>query len=41
VQVLATHVFPFEDAAVAYAAVDRGESGLLHAALSYRQPCYE
>jgi 2-desacetyl-2-hydroxyethyl bacteriochlorophyllide A dehydrogenase len=41
VQVLATHVFPFEDAAVAYAAVDRGESGLLHAAFSYRQPCYE
>jgi len=36
VQVLATHVFPFQDAALAYAAVDRGESGLLHAALSYR-----
>ena len=36
VQVLATHVFPFKDAALAYAAVDRGESGLLHAALSYR-----
>jgi 2-desacetyl-2-hydroxyethyl bacteriochlorophyllide A dehydrogenase len=41
VQVLATHVFPFEDAALAYATVDRGEPGLLHAALSYRQPCYE
>ncbi|MDQ3761784.1 MAG: zinc-binding dehydrogenase [Actinomycetota bacterium] len=40
VHVLATHVFPFEDAAAAYAAVDRGEPGLLHAALGY-QPCYE
>jgi 2-desacetyl-2-hydroxyethyl bacteriochlorophyllide A dehydrogenase len=36
VQVLASHVFPFEDAAAAYAAVDRGEPGMLHAALSYR-----
>jgi 2-desacetyl-2-hydroxyethyl bacteriochlorophyllide A dehydrogenase len=36
VQVLASHVFPFEDAAAAYAAVDRGEPGILHAALSYR-----
>jgi hypothetical protein len=41
VQVLATHVLPFEDAALAYATVDRGEPGLLHAALSYRQPCCE
>jgi 2-desacetyl-2-hydroxyethyl bacteriochlorophyllide A dehydrogenase len=40
VQVLATHVFPFDDAATAYAAVDRGEPGLLHAALDYRL-CYE
>jgi 2-desacetyl-2-hydroxyethyl bacteriochlorophyllide A dehydrogenase len=40
VRVLATHVFPFEDAAAAYAAVDRGEPGLLHAALDYRS-CYE
>lgn len=35
VEVLATHVFPFEDAAAAYAAVARGEPGLLHAALGY------
>jgi 2-desacetyl-2-hydroxyethyl bacteriochlorophyllide A dehydrogenase len=36
VQALATHVFPFTDAAAAYAAVDRGEPGLLHAAFDYR-----
>ncbi|HEX6403263.1 MAG TPA: zinc-binding dehydrogenase [Pseudonocardiaceae bacterium] len=36
VQGLATHVFPFEDAAAGYAAVDRGEPGLLHAAFDYR-----
>lgn len=36
VQTLATHVFPFTDAAAAYAAVDRGEPGLLHAAFDYR-----
>ncbi len=41
VRFLATHVFDFEDAAAAYAAVDRGEPGLLHAALGYRQPCYQ
>jgi threonine dehydrogenase-like Zn-dependent dehydrogenase len=35
-QALATHVFPFEDAAAGYAAVDRGEPGLLHAAFDYR-----
>jgi 2-desacetyl-2-hydroxyethyl bacteriochlorophyllide A dehydrogenase len=33
--VLATSEFPFADAAGAYAAVDRGEPGLLHAALRY------
>jgi threonine dehydrogenase-like Zn-dependent dehydrogenase len=33
---LATHEFAFEHAADAYAAVDRGEPGLIHAALSYR-----
>jgi 2-desacetyl-2-hydroxyethyl bacteriochlorophyllide A dehydrogenase len=32
---LATNEFAFEDAAEAYAAVDRAESGLLHAALRY------
>ena len=36
VQGLATHAFPFEDAAAGYAAVDRGEPGLLHAAFDYR-----
>jgi 2-desacetyl-2-hydroxyethyl bacteriochlorophyllide A dehydrogenase len=36
VQALATHVFPFTDAAAGYAAVDRGEPGLLHAAFDYR-----
>ena len=35
VDVLATHEFPFERAAEAYAAIDRGEPGLLHAALRY------
>jgi 2-desacetyl-2-hydroxyethyl bacteriochlorophyllide A dehydrogenase len=33
--VLATHTFPFECAPDAYAAVARGEEGLVHAALSY------
>jgi 2-desacetyl-2-hydroxyethyl bacteriochlorophyllide A dehydrogenase len=33
---LATHEFPFEGAADAYAAIDRGEPGLIHAALRYR-----
>ena len=32
---LATHAFPFADAARAFAAVDGGEAGLLHAALCY------
>jgi 2-desacetyl-2-hydroxyethyl bacteriochlorophyllide A dehydrogenase len=32
---LATHEFPFEQAAEAYAAVDRGEAGLIHAALAF------
>jgi 2-desacetyl-2-hydroxyethyl bacteriochlorophyllide A dehydrogenase len=32
---LATHEFPFERAAEAYAAVDRGEPGLIHATLRY------
>jgi 2-desacetyl-2-hydroxyethyl bacteriochlorophyllide A dehydrogenase len=34
-QVLATHVFPFADAAAAYAALACGEPGLLHAAFDY------
>lgn len=32
---LATHEFPFERAADAYAAIDRGEPGLIHATLRY------
>jgi threonine dehydrogenase-like Zn-dependent dehydrogenase len=32
---LATHEFPFADAAAAFAALDRGDEGLLHAALRY------
>ena len=32
---LATHEFPFEAAADAYAAIDRGEPGLIHATLRY------
>ncbi|MCO6005506.1 zinc-binding alcohol dehydrogenase [Actinoallomurus purpureus] len=32
---LATHTFPAERAADAFAALDRGEEGLMHAALSY------
>jgi 2-desacetyl-2-hydroxyethyl bacteriochlorophyllide A dehydrogenase len=32
---LATHMFPFADAARAFAAVDGGEAGLVHAALCY------
>ena len=32
---LATHTFPFEQAADAYAALDRSEEGLVHAALEY------
>jgi 2-desacetyl-2-hydroxyethyl bacteriochlorophyllide A dehydrogenase len=34
--VLATHEFPFERAAEAYARLDRKEDGLIHAALRYR-----
>jgi 2-desacetyl-2-hydroxyethyl bacteriochlorophyllide A dehydrogenase len=33
---LATHEFPFEEAADAYAAIDRGQPGLIHATLRYR-----
>jgi 2-desacetyl-2-hydroxyethyl bacteriochlorophyllide A dehydrogenase len=33
--VLATHVFPFEQAAEAYRCVDRGQNDLIHAALRY------
>ncbi len=33
---LATHEFPFKDAASAYEAIDRGEPGLVHAAMWYR-----
>ena len=33
---LATHEYPFERAPEAYAAVDRGEEGLVHAVLAYR-----
>jgi hypothetical protein len=36
VQALATHEFAFEEAAGAYAALDRGDPGLVHAALRYR-----
>ena len=32
---LATHEFPFDRAAEAFAAIDRGEEGLVHAALRY------
>lgn len=35
-QALATHMFPFDDAAAGYAALARGEPGLLHAAFDYR-----
>jgi len=35
-QVLATHLFPFDDAAAGYATLARGEPGLLHAAFDYR-----
>jgi 2-desacetyl-2-hydroxyethyl bacteriochlorophyllide A dehydrogenase len=34
--VLATHVFPFEQAAEAYRCLDRGQDDLIHAALRYR-----
>jgi threonine dehydrogenase-like Zn-dependent dehydrogenase len=34
--VLATHEFPVDEAAAAFEALDRGEEGLLHAALRYR-----
>jgi hypothetical protein len=34
--VLATHEFPFDRAAEAYARVDRKEDGLIHATLRYR-----
>jgi 2-desacetyl-2-hydroxyethyl bacteriochlorophyllide A dehydrogenase len=33
---LATHTFPFDDAGDAYAAIDAGIAGLIHAALGYR-----
>jgi hypothetical protein len=33
--VIATHTFAFADAAEAFAAVDRGDDGLIHAALCY------
>jgi 2-desacetyl-2-hydroxyethyl bacteriochlorophyllide A dehydrogenase len=36
VESLATHEFPFERAAEAYAALDRSDPDLLHAALTYR-----
>ncbi len=32
---LATHTFPFEDAGKAFAALDRGDDDIVHAALSY------
>jgi hypothetical protein len=32
---LATHEFPFGRAEEAFAALDRGEAGLMHAALSF------
>ena len=35
-QALATHVFPLDDAAAGYAALARGEPGLLHAAFAYQ-----
>jgi 2-desacetyl-2-hydroxyethyl bacteriochlorophyllide A dehydrogenase len=35
VSALASHTFPFERAAEAYAALDRGDDGLLHVALDY------
>lgn len=37
VEALATHEFPFTSAASAYGAIDRGEKGLIHAALSYER----
>ena len=33
---LATHTFPFDNAGDAYAAIDAGTEGLIHAALGYR-----
>ena len=33
--VLASHTFPFEDAPEAYAAIDRGDDGVVHVALAY------
>jgi 2-desacetyl-2-hydroxyethyl bacteriochlorophyllide A dehydrogenase len=35
-EALATHTFAFEDAGAAFAALDRGEPGLVHATLAYR-----
>jgi len=35
-ETLATHEFRFEEATEAYAALDRGDEGLIHAALGYR-----
>ena len=32
---LATHTFPFDDAAAAFAALDRGDEDIVHAALAY------
>jgi threonine dehydrogenase-like Zn-dependent dehydrogenase len=32
---LATHTFPLERAAEAYAALDRGDDGVIHVALAY------
>jgi hypothetical protein len=32
---LASHTFPFERAADAYAALDRGDDGVIHVALAY------
>jgi threonine dehydrogenase-like Zn-dependent dehydrogenase len=35
VKLLATHEVPFEDAAAAYAALDRGDDGVMHVALRF------
>jgi threonine dehydrogenase-like Zn-dependent dehydrogenase len=32
---LASHTFPFEQVDEAYAALDRGDDGLIHVALAY------
>ena len=36
-QALATHTVPFRDAAAAFAALDRGDEGIVHIALSYEE----